>query len=87
MTGQLTTLDDLKSSIHAVEQAWNGDAVSDYVAAALRAEAWRAAFGWNVGWHERFDRLSAVVGSGVADWAELELERREGMALIAEKLR
>lgn len=52
-TKDLVSLDDLKRAIAAVEQAWKDDSVSDYGAAALRAEAWRTAFWWHASLAQR----------------------------------
>jgi hypothetical protein len=70
----LTTLDDLKRAIAEKERAWADDNVSDYGAAALRAEAWRTAFEW----------LAQVV---TTDGVRSAVELRDGMCLIREKLK
>lgn len=73
-TKDQVSLDDLKRAIDAVEVAWKDDAVSDYAAAALRAEAWRTAFEWlNQNGVEVFNYGRCV-------------EYDEGMRLIREKL-
>lgn len=78
------SLDELKRAVTAVEQAWADDTVSDYVAAALRAEAWRAAFEWRNGIEVRREqaRSEGMIHSGA-----LYGEQRDGLALIQEKLR
>lgn len=88
------SLEDLKRALSAIEpmpqpndhksQVLYFEALYEHYESKF--DAAMAAFEWNVAWHERFDRLSEVVGSSVADWAELELERREGMRLVRERL-
>lgn len=78
------SLEDLKRAIEAVGTRPFTD--GDYFTTSRlcswegrRADAWRAAFEWNVGLDARF-------ATGPGSIRELEAEYEEGMALIREKL-
>jgi hypothetical protein len=85
MTDQLpVTLDDLKRAIEHAAAAWDDKNVSDYGAAAARADAWRTAFEWRESLLNRSLQEELITEASVARWHD---EREEGVRLIREKLR
>ena len=74
----MTTVDDLKRSIDAIDREF---AVVDI--AVARATAWRTAFDWMKSIN---DRLADEIGAYTPNITPIVTERDKGLALIKEKL-
>lgn len=89
MTDQFTiTPDDLNRAIEKVERykrAPLNEALHNAVGwCAAERDAWKTAFGWREGWHERGNTILPEAGNGYAEWKQ---EGIDGMALIRERMK
>ncbi len=91
-TKDQVSLDDLKFAIQSVPPRpdailSDGESLSEWQSSWVeyrerQSEAWRTAFEWREGWHDRLDNAQSS-----PEAAGLVVESLEGMDLIREKLR